>query len=121
MRAPLSFLLLIVSFLGCKFKSDEKFLPLGEGYVLFRLHGGNVYVENMKTTNEIGIPPVIDRLGYSSDYIVASVVTNRATNFWVIYRNSRTRMGPLDESAFRELRSTNQLLEAVKLKDVWDY
>jgi len=103
---------------GCV-KNDEKYINLGNQFVLSRLHGG-VSVEDMATTNGC-VPPEVVSLGFNDGYIVAYARTNSATNAWIIRKSTREVIGPLTQAGFALYLATNEPLRSVKLKDVWDY
>lgn len=110
--------LLALTLAGCT--EDEKYVNLGDDFVLFRLHGG-VSVEDWKATNG-GIPPEIVSLGFDSKHIVADSTTNGTTNVWVIIKTGRLVVGPMSSDAFKLYSTqTNREVLKIHLKNVWDY
>jgi hypothetical protein len=110
-------LIMVVS--GCV-KDDEKYINLGQQFVVWRLHGG-VTIEDMARTNDSVVPAEVISLVYNEQHIVAYAVTNHTTNVWVIQKSTRTVIGPLSTAQFEHYSATNPALQSMRQKDVWDY
>jgi hypothetical protein len=116
---------------GCSDGSEE----LGNGYFL-RIEGRSVdEVLNHKSKIR-GIPPAVQRYNYDKTFIVGEqhpkrfdeVLDERITYpygrdtiyYWIIIKESHTRLGPLTLPEFEEARKKYNVPNDLELKDVYD-